>query len=104
MALGSAAGPALSQTAATRVLTGQVVWDAAACSVGAQPLLAVRAIRARQIHLGAASCYFPAAANMATDGVYRVAISRVNLFTANGSAMWEALFSTGPWPVTGACT
>ena len=40
--------------------------------------------------LGAASFFFPAAAKMATDGVYWVAISRVNPFYANGSAMWEA--------------
>ena len=45
-----------------------------------------------------------AAANMATDGVDCTSISRVNLFTANKSAMWKALFSTGPWQVTAACS
>ena len=42
--------------------------------------------------LGAAAFFFPAA----KDGVYWVAISRVIPFTAKGSAMWEAQFSTGP--------
>ena len=74
----------------TRVLTGKVAMDVAIRSVRAQPRLAVTAIPARQINLGAAAVFFfPAAANMATDGdsVYWVAISRVNPFTAYGSAM-----------------
>ena len=102
--IGVCCRPSTVPTVVTRVLTGQVVWDAAACNVRALPLLAVRAIPARQIHLGAAAVYFPAAANMATDGVYWVAISSINLFTTNGSAMWDAQFSTGPWPVTAACS
>ena len=102
--IGVCCRPSAVPTVVTTVLTGEVVWDTAACSVRAQPLLAVRAIPATQIHLGAAAVYFLAAANMATDGVYWVAISRINLFTANGSATWEAQFSTGPWPVTAACS
>ena len=68
--IGVCCRPSIVPTVVTRVLTGQVIWDAAACSVGAQPLLAVGAIPARKINLGAAAVYFPAAANMATDGVY----------------------------------
>ena len=95
--------PSAVPTVVTRVLTGQVVRDVAARNVRAH-FLRSGPYQADTSTLGAVVFFFPAAANMAKDGVHSAAISRVNLFAANGSAMWEAQFSTGPLPVTAACT
>ena len=93
MALGSAAGRALSQPQPPGY--SPVRWSGTLllAVLGPNHFLQSGPYQPDKSTLGAASCYFPAA-NRATDGVYWVATSRVNLFTANGSAMWEALFST----------
>ena len=56
-------------------------------------------------HLLRSGPYQAAVANMATgEGANWVTLTLVILFTANGSAMWEAQLSTRPSLVAMACT